>query len=77
MGWQKDRARQVGELETHLRDIQAKLDEALAALGKVSMGYGEGDHVDHRLNIQRLAANSLVRIGKMRQRQKPYIYWSI
>lgn len=76
MGWQKDRAKEVGQLQNYTSDIDAKLKEALEALSSVARGYGAGNDSNHQLNIQRLASNALVKIGQMKQGQKPYIWWS-
>nr|BDT27286.1 hypothetical protein BHI3_07520 [Bacteriovorax sp. HI3] len=74
--WQKYRAIQTGELQNYCTDIEDKLEVALKALGEVSQGYGTGKDSNHVWNIQRLASNAIVKIGQMKQRDKPFIWWS-
>lgn len=76
MSWQKDRATQVAQLKKHCIEIEAKLNTALEALSEVSRGYGTGTDEKHQFNIQRLAANAMVKIGQMKQTEKPYIWWA-
>ena len=76
MSWQKERKQEVANLQNYTKDIESKLSKALEALGEVSRGYGTGSDDKHQLNIQRLAANALIAIGRMKQTNKPYIWWS-
>ncbi len=75
MSWQNDRAKKVCQLQQHCNEIQSKLDAALGSLSDLSKGYGTGNYANHATNMQQLASNSLVKIAKMKQCEKPFIWW--
>lgn len=76
MNWIERRNAQVETLKEYASDIDTKLSICTEALSELARGYGIGKDHDHKLNMQRLAASALERIAKMKQRQKPYIWWA-
>lgn len=74
MSWQKERNQKTRELLQHLKDIELKLAKALEALGDISRGYGRKDY-NGNLSKEKLASDTLIEISKMKQREKPTIWW--
>lgn len=80
MSWQKERAKEAGDLERYCRDLEIRYKKAIKALSEIAQGVGRkpsfmdgGDKASFMMNH---AAVELREIGELPLSRKPRLYWA-